>query len=977
MFFILNVTLAIVFDAFSSQQEKTGVPNPLADMKDPGDSGSNIGSNDKLGSNNSKTVAKTSTGNGGATVGSSAPVNATASLKEGAHKSDDSGAQEGRQDQVPQTNQSVSSLQLDERSLPYVVDEDGVATSEQVPALFENNLVLPQDDTSVTGLTSGPQTADEGTKTADEGTTTADEQGHSGSGGAATGTSDQKEKIQLKVDAPPDDLDDTKEDSTSSRPNSKQRRSNRGGLKPHPHQEVVASKTNTSSIGFNKIASNSNNSTTSGNSNSGNSRNNKSDTNVLNRRYTELCQRDQTFTGKIQKKIFEITDHESFQWVILFFIVANVITLSLDDFPAREKEIVDFLNLTNMIFFAVFCVEALLLHIAIGPRLYWTQAITAFDGFILLASILELIIANTKSSSDNTSTSAMTAFRALRVFKLAKNFTAFRLLLKSIYGTVMQIGNFMLLLALMIYIFALAGQNFYATYFLFHPVSGQFLSECTPHARFLKNREHCEHLCGSSSGAASASTTASADAISSNSNFDFENCQSRAHFDTFLWSCVTIFQVLTGENWNLVFYDAVKSRGPIGSILYFGVVVCVGNFVILNVFLAILMCSFERQNEQSRLQEEKSKESKQARRTQMWSRLSFVKNTTSGNSLPDFVFGNSENEQGGLVGGIAATNSYPGTSVGNNRRPRRSLSMAVLQEKKQEMFSRLSQKLNGKKASNDISGTNSPSNTNSSFQKASSGTNNNKSNLLAVPQSTSGHHSPNVLGELLEDCESSNLSPMSKSSLSTGLSSHTRNNRGSTHHAAKMFRRAASESWKTYRRYSNFFVRFLVNRKNKFVDWIQDLRQLRFQECVTLFLLHPIFEQTSMICILLSCALMTWQNPLADPESDDQVFLKNCSTFFTIVFTLECLLKGVGFGWISLPKKHLNRYVRGVNYYEEKKRRREEAEKLKKQLKLTGVSKTTLRAADKFKKKLVLHKKRAASSSNAASNKSKRGSALV
>ena len=28
----------------------------------------------------------------------------------------------------------------------------------------------------------------------------------------------------------------------------------------------------------------------------------------------------------------------------------------------------------------------------------------------------------------------------------------------------------------------------------------------------------------------------------------------RSHFDTFLWSFITIFQILTGENWNTVMY---------------------------------------------------------------------------------------------------------------------------------------------------------------------------------------------------------------------------------------------------------------------------------------------------------------------------------------------------------------------------------------------------------------------------------------
>lgn len=35
---------------------------------------------------------------------------------------------------------------------------------------------------------------------------------------------------------------------------------------------------------------------------------------------------------------------------------------------------------------------------------------------------------------------------------------------------------------------------------------------------------------------------------------------SRANFDNILWSLVTIFQILTGENWNLVMYDGIRSQ---------------------------------------------------------------------------------------------------------------------------------------------------------------------------------------------------------------------------------------------------------------------------------------------------------------------------------------------------------------------------------------------------------------------------------
>ena len=65
----------------------------------------------------------------------------------------------------------------------------------------------------------------------------------------------------------------------------------------------------------------------------------------------------------------------------------------------------------------------------------------------------------------------------------------------------------------------------------------------------------------------------------------------RAHYDTLLWSMTTVFQVLSGENWNTVMYDGIRSVGWI-AVAYFLALIFVGMFVVLNLFLAILLNNF-------------------------------------------------------------------------------------------------------------------------------------------------------------------------------------------------------------------------------------------------------------------------------------------------------------------------------------------------------------------------------------------------
>ena len=53
--------------------------------------------------------------------------------------------------------------------------------------------------------------------------------------------------------------------------------------------------------------------------------------------------------------------------------------------------------------------------------------------------------------------------------------------------------------------------------------------------------------------------------------------------------------MLTGENWNEVLYDGMKVAG-FNSVLFFLLLTFIGNYVIFNLFLAILLDQFD-QNE--------------------------------------------------------------------------------------------------------------------------------------------------------------------------------------------------------------------------------------------------------------------------------------------------------------------------------------------------------------------------------------------
>jgi len=67
---------------------------------------------------------------------------------------------------------------------------------------------------------------------------------------------------------------------------------------------------------------------------------------------------------------------------------------------------------------------------------------------------------------------------------------------------------------------------------------------------------------------------------------------SRSRFTDFGIAMLTIFQMLTGENWNEVMFESIISTGHYYIVIYFLLVVLVGNFLVLNLFLAIMLSDF-------------------------------------------------------------------------------------------------------------------------------------------------------------------------------------------------------------------------------------------------------------------------------------------------------------------------------------------------------------------------------------------------
>jgi hypothetical protein len=226
--------------------------------------------------------------------------------------------------------------------------------------------------------------------------------------------------------------------------------------------------------------------------------------------------------------------------IVLFFILCNTIILSLERYPMPESE-QDAYYKANIFFTLVFTVEVLLKIIGLSPKAFIMDRFNIFDAVIVLVSISELFI-----SSGSGGVSALRAFRLFRIFKLFRTGNL-RVLLDSIAYTMSTIGNYVILLALFIYVYALLGMQFFAGNLKF---------------------DHDGY-------------------------YDSNGEVPRANFDTLYWAAITVFQVLIGDNWNNVMIDCELAVSRF-SALYFISLILFGNIVMLNLFLAILLGNFDK-----------------------------------------------------------------------------------------------------------------------------------------------------------------------------------------------------------------------------------------------------------------------------------------------------------------------------------------------------------------------------------------------
>jgi Ion transport protein len=242
-------------------------------------------------------------------------------------------------------------------------------------------------------------------------------------------------------------------------------------------------------------------------------------------------------------------------------VLGNTVVMCLDYYGASDA-IQNFCNLANTVFTIIFATEMGLRIIAVGPYKYQADRMNYMDGTIVLLSLVELIFMSGNG--------AMSAFRAVRIFRVFRVLRVARLLrgLKSMLQIInvisRSISSFIylaMLLMLFIFIYALLGMQIFGGTFTDPNVVGTV----------------------------------------------------QYNFDSFNNAFVTSFILLTTENWNQVMFYAFSGTTSQAIIaVYFVSCIFIGNWMLLNLFLAILLDSFTQVEEEDMMTPEKKERIKQS-----------------------------------------------------------------------------------------------------------------------------------------------------------------------------------------------------------------------------------------------------------------------------------------------------------------------------------------------------------------------------
>ncbi|NWT48912.1 CAC1S protein, partial [Chroicocephalus maculipennis] len=269
-----------------------------------------------------------------------------------------------------------------------------------------------------------------------------------------------------------------------------------------------------------------------------------------------------------RRKCRDVVKSKFFYWLVILLVALNTLSIA-SEHHFQPEWLTQVQDNANRVLLALFVAEMLLKMYALGLRQYFMSLFNRFDCFVVCAGILEIILVELGTLSP-LGISVLRCIRLLRIFKITRYWTSLSNLVASLLNSVRSIASLLLLLFLFIIVFALLGMQLFG------------------------------------------------------GKFDFEDMEvRRSTFDNFPQALISVFQILTGEDWNSIMYDGIMAYGGPSFpgmlvCIYFIILFVCGNYILLNVFLAIAVDNLAEAESLTLAQKAKAEERKRRKMSRVW-----------------------------------------------------------------------------------------------------------------------------------------------------------------------------------------------------------------------------------------------------------------------------------------------------------------------------------------------------------------------
>ncbi|MBN3303349.1 CAC1S protein, partial [Amia calva] len=249
-----------------------------------------------------------------------------------------------------------------------------------------------------------------------------------------------------------------------------------------------------------------------------------------------------------------------FYWLVILLVFLNTMAIATEHHNQTDV-LTKVQDTANKVLLSLFTAEMLLKMYALGFQSYFMSLFNRFDCFVVCAGIIELILVEINVMAP-LGISVLRCIRLLRIFKITKYWTSLSNLVASLLNSVRSIASLLLLLFLFIIIFSLLGMQVFGGKYNFPDMEVR-----------------------------------------------------RSTFDNFPQALISVFQILTGEDWNSVMYNGIMAYGGptfpgVLVCIYFIILFVCGNYILLNVFLAIAVDNLAEAESLTSAQKEKAEEKK-------------------------------------------------------------------------------------------------------------------------------------------------------------------------------------------------------------------------------------------------------------------------------------------------------------------------------------------------------------------------------